>query len=134
MEVCLLTGEKQYKLDELMPIYQEMLNSKSSGTAAEFNEAFKTFDREGQGFVSSAELRHCLSAMGQLWRCNRDVSNRYQLMNVWLSHTGDRLSDEEMDEILRFTETEEDIDGNVKYGGKCSAKSSLVSWYRRQAV
>lgn len=85
-------GEKQYKLDELMPIYQEVLGAKSAGTAAEFTEAFKTFDREGQGYISSAELRHCLSAMG------------------------DRLSDVEMEEILRFTETEEDIDGNIKYG------------------
>lgn len=85
-------GEKQYKLDELMPIYQEVMLSKSSGTAAEFTEAFKTFDREGQGFVSSAELRHCLSAMG------------------------DRLNDEELEEILQFTHTEEDLDGNIKYG------------------
>lgn len=59
------SGEKQYKLEELMPIYQEILNSKSSGTSAEFNEAFKTFDREGQGFVSAAELRHCLAGMGK---------------------------------------------------------------------
>lgn len=61
-----LAGEKQYKLDELMPIYQDVLASKSSGTAAEFNEAFKTFDREGQGFVSAAELRHSLQAMGKI--------------------------------------------------------------------
>ena len=48
-----------------MPIYQEVMLSKSSGTAAEFIEAFKTFDREGQGYVSAAEIRHCLSAMGE---------------------------------------------------------------------
>lgn len=89
---CQKMGEKQYKLDELMPIYQDVLASKSSGTAAEFNEAFKTFDREGQGFVSAAELRHSLQAMG------------------------DRLTDEEMDEIIKFTGTEEDLEGNVKYG------------------
>jgi len=58
-------GEKQYKLDELMPIYQSIMQSKSSGTEAEFVEAFKTFDREGQGFISSAELRHCICAMGK---------------------------------------------------------------------
>jgi len=85
-------GEKQYKLDELMPIYQEVLLAKAAGTAAEFIEAFKTFDREGQGFISSAELRHCLSAMG------------------------DRLTDVEMEEILGFTGTEEYMEGNIKYG------------------
>eukprot|EP00178_Gracilaria_changii_P008704 TRINITY_DN2615_c0_g2_i1.p1 TRINITY_DN2615_c0_g2~~TRINITY_DN2615_c0_g2_i1.p1 ORF type:complete len:156 (+),score=28.63 TRINITY_DN2615_c0_g2_i1:78-545(+) len=88
---CKKMGEKQYKLDELLPIYSEMLQSKEGGTFADFMECFKTFDREGQGFISAAELRHCLSGMG------------------------DRLTDEEVDEILRFTETEEDLDGNVKY-------------------
>ena len=32
--------------------------------------------------------------------------------------TGDRLEDEELEEILKFTHTEEDLDGNIKYGGK----------------
>ena len=27
-------------------------------------EAFKTFDREGQGFISSAEMRHVLTSLG----------------------------------------------------------------------
>jgi len=59
-------GEKQYKLDELMPIYQDVLAAKDAGTFADFMEAFKTFDREGQGYVSLAEVRHFLSAMGNL--------------------------------------------------------------------
>ena len=49
-----------------MPIYQDVLASKDVGTFADFMEAFKTFDREGQGYVSSAEVRHVLSAMGKL--------------------------------------------------------------------
>jgi Ca2+-binding EF-hand superfamily protein len=84
-------GEKQYKLDELMPIYQDVLTNKDTGTFADFMEAFKTFDREGQGYVSSAEVRHVLSAMG------------------------DRLTDEEVEEIIRCTDTQEDLDGNIKY-------------------
>jgi Ca2+-binding EF-hand superfamily protein len=88
---CKKMGEKQYKLDELMPIYQDILTAKDSGTFADFMEAFKTFDREGQGYVSSAEVRHVLSAMG------------------------DRLTDEEVEEIIRCTDTQEDLDGNIKY-------------------
>lgn len=84
-------GDKQYKLDELLPIYQTMLQAKDGGTEAEFVEAFKTFDREGQGFISSAELRHCITAMG------------------------DKLTDEECDEIIHDTDTQEDLDGNVKF-------------------
>lgn len=76
-----------------MPIYQEVLGDKDAGTFADFMEAFKTFDREGQGFVSAAEVRHVLSAMG------------------------DRLTDEEVEEIIRCTDTQEDLDGNIKYEG-----------------
>lgn len=61
----MLVGEKQYKLDELMPIYAKMMQEKDQGTEAEFVEAFKTFDREGQGYISSAELRHCITGMGE---------------------------------------------------------------------
>ena len=48
-----------------MPIYQDVLGVKDVGTFADFMEAFKTFDREGQGYVSSAEVRQVLSAMGE---------------------------------------------------------------------
>lgn len=36
----------------------------------------------------------------------------------WLL-TGDRLNDVELEEIIEFTHTEEDLDGNIKYGGEC---------------
>lgn len=84
-------GEKQYKFEEFLPIYNEMLKEKDTGTFADFNEAFKTFDREGQGSMSAAELRHILTSLGE------------------------RLEDSDVDDIIKFTETHEDIDGNVKY-------------------
>jgi len=84
-------GEKQYKFDELLPIYQQISQIKDTGTYAEFIEAFKTFDREGQGFISAAEVRHVLSSLGE------------------------RLTDEEVDKIFKFTETREDLEGNIKY-------------------
>jgi myosin light chain 6 len=84
-------GEKQYKFEELLPVYQEVSQIKDTGTYAEFIEAFKTFDREGQGFISAAEVRHVLSSLGE------------------------RLTDEEVDKIFKFTETREDLEGNIKY-------------------
>ncbi|KAL3315273.1 hypothetical protein Ciccas_006091 [Cichlidogyrus casuarinus] len=84
-------GEKQYKFDEFLPVYQEILKEKEGGTFADFMEAFKTFDREGQGFISSAEMRHVLTGYGE------------------------RLLDKEVDMIVKFTDLHEDLDGNIKY-------------------
>lgn len=37
---------------------------------------------------------------------------------MFVYFAGDRLNDEELEEILQFTHTEEDLDGNIKYGGR----------------
>jgi len=84
-------GEKQFKFEEILPIFKVVSEDKDTGTFADFMEAMKTFDREGLGFISSAELRNVLTAMGE------------------------RLTDGEVDFILKHTETHEDIDGNIKY-------------------
>jgi Ca2+-binding EF-hand superfamily protein len=84
-------GEKSYKFEEFIPLYKELMNEKDTGTFADFMEAFKTFDREGQGFISGAELRHLLTSLGE------------------------KLSDLEVDDILRYIDLTEDLEGNVKY-------------------
>jgi len=84
-------GEKGYKLEEFMPIYSAVAKIEDTGTFNDFNEAFKTFDREGQGFVSSAEVRHILTCLGE------------------------KMTDEEVDDIFKFTETQEDLEGNIKF-------------------
>jgi len=58
------TGEKQYKFEEILPIYKIANDLAEAGTFADFMEAFKTFDREGQGFINAAELRHVLTSLG----------------------------------------------------------------------
>ncbi|XP_025079301.1 myosin essential light chain, striated adductor muscle-like [Pomacea canaliculata] len=84
-------GEKAYKLEEFLPIYESIAREKDTGTFADFKEAFKTFDREGQGFISSAELRHVLTCLGE------------------------KLTDEQVTEVIKATDTREDLEGNVKY-------------------
>lgn len=86
-------GEKQYKFEEILPIYKVVSADHDCGTFADFMEAFKTFDREGQGYIQAAELRHVLTMLGE------------------------RLTDKDVDTILKLTGTEEDLDGNIKYEG-----------------
>ena len=70
MSIChfnasLKTGQKQYSYEEFLAIYKQTKAVKEWGTFRDFEEAFKSFDREGQGFISAAEMRHLLTAMGQ---------------------------------------------------------------------
>jgi Ca2+-binding EF-hand superfamily protein len=107
-------GEKQYKFEEIMPIYKAISSNADPGTYAEFVEAFKTFDREGQGYINAAELRHVLMSLGE------------------------RLPDSDVDQIFKLTGTELDLEGNIKYedfikkvmagpsGGKNLHKPSLL--------
>lgn len=62
--MMVMTGEKQYKFEEILPIYKAVNSETDVGTFADFMEAFKTFDREGQGFIAAAELRHVLTSLG----------------------------------------------------------------------
>ena len=67
------TGEKQYKFEEILPIYQGLKHT-DEGTFKEFKEAFKSYDREGQGFMSAMELRNVLTYMGMVI-CNANSAN-----------------------------------------------------------
>jgi len=84
----------QHKADEripfevFLPIYQAISKNRSSNTADDFNEGLRHFDKEGNGFISSAELRHLLTTLGE------------------------KLSDEEVEQLLAG---QEDSLGNINY-------------------
>merc|ERR1712196_96297 len=62
---------------------------KDTDTEEELIEAFKVFDRDGNGFISAAELRHVMTNLGE------------------------KLTDEEVDEMTR--EADVDGDGQINY-------------------
>ena len=67
---------------------------KDTDTEEELREAFRVFDKDGNGFISAAELRHVMTNLGE------------------------KLTDEEVDEMIREADT--DGDGQVNYDGQCS--------------
>lgn len=58
-------------------------------TEADIQDAFRTFDKENNGFISAAEVRHILTTMGE------------------------KLTDEEIDCLIESADV--DADGNVRY-------------------
>uniref|UniRef100_K1PYA6 Sulfhydryl light chain n=1 Tax=Magallana gigas TaxID=29159 RepID=K1PYA6_MAGGI len=62
---------------------------KDSDSDEEIREAFRVFDKDGNGFISAAELRHVMTNLGE------------------------KLTDEEVDEMIR--EADIDGDGQVNY-------------------
>ena len=64
---------------------------KESDGEEELREAFRVFDKDGNGFISGSELRHVMTTLGE------------------------KLTDDEVDEMIR--EADLDGDGMVNYEG-----------------
>ena len=91
---------------------------KDTDTEEEIIEAFKVFDKDGNGFISSAELRWAwqinidfLTIARQEWK-NADEIYLHLCRHV-MTNLGDKLTDEEVDEMIREADT--DGDGQVNY-------------------
>ncbi|CAH1990983.1 unnamed protein product [Acanthoscelides obtectus] len=84
-----------YKSDErvsfevFLPIYQQISKSRSADTVEDFMEGLRHFDKDGNGFISSAELRHLLTTLGE------------------------KLTDDEV--VEQLLQGQEDSQGNVNY-------------------
>lgn len=61
-------------------------------TDEDMRDAFKVFDKDGNGFISAAELRYAMTNLGE------------------------KLTDEEVNEMIREADT--DGDGQINYDGK----------------
>ena len=77
---------------EFLTMMSKQLSSRD--TADEIREAFRVFDKDGNGFISVAELRHI---MGNL---------------------GEKMPEEEVEEMIQ--EADIDGDGQVNYDGNQS--------------
>ena len=62
----------------------------------EMREAFRVFDKDGDGYISAVELK------------------------VVMMNLGEKLSDAEVDDMLKEADT--DGDGRIDYNGKVNAK------------
>ena len=80
--------EDRITFDQFLPILQATSRNKSTDTAEDFIEGLRHFDKDGSGYIASAELRHLLTTLGE------------------------KLTDEEVEALLQG---QEDSHGNVHY-------------------
>lgn len=58
-------GEKRISFEEFYPMYEQLSKEKEVGSFADFFEGLKVFDKDENGKVMAAELRHVLLALGK---------------------------------------------------------------------
>ena len=68
--------DARLSFEDFVPIFQQVAKNREKHTVEEFVEGLSHFDKEGNGMINVAELRHLLTTLGE------------------------RLSDEEVDQLL----------------------------------
>ncbi|UYV69561.1 MYL6 [Cordylochernes scorpioides] len=103
--------EERISFEVFLPILHTVSRNRSTDTAEDFIEGLRHFDKDGNGYISSAELRHLLTTLGE------------------------KLTDDEVEQLLAG---QEDSQGNVHYEGEYFALhltgSHLIlklQWYVR---
>jgi len=58
-------GEKRLTYEEFYPIYEQLSKEKPVGSQNDFIEGLRVFDKEENGKITGAELKHVLLALGE---------------------------------------------------------------------
>ena len=92
----LLTGNGEIDFEEFLQMMSKKI--KDTDTEEEIRDAFKIFDKDGNGLISANELRQIMANLGE------------------------KLTDEELDEMMR--EADLNGDGQIDFEGICHCRKS----------
>lgn len=57
-------AERRINFNEFLPILQDVAKNRDTSQPGDFIEGFKVFDKEQNGTIGAAELRHLLNSLG----------------------------------------------------------------------
>jgi len=101
-------GEKQLSLEEFLPIYSQVKKDKDVGAYEDLMEGLKVYDKNENGTMMEAELAHTLLSLGE------------------------KLKDDEVEELLKACAGTVDEDGYIKY--ETFVKAVLAGPYPEEAA
>ena len=81
-------ADGRISFETFLPILQAVCSKKITDTVEDFVEGLRHFDKDGNGFITSAELRHLLTSLGE------------------------RMSEEDVENLIHG---QEDSSGNINY-------------------
>lgn len=83
---------KKLTFEEFLPVMNQLVKTLKPGCLEDFVEGLRIFDKEQNGTIMAAELRHVLCTLGE------------------------KMSEEQVDALMQGME---DVDGNVNYTKFC---------------
>jgi len=98
LNISFHTGDGLIDFPEFLHMMARKLKEKD--TEEEIREAFRVFDKDGNGFIDASELKHVMTNLGE------------------------KLTDDELQEMIKEADT--NGDGQVDYDGKSSYRCSQL--------
>lgn len=122
-------NHKMLDFEQFLPMFHAIAKNKDQGSFDDIVEGLRVFDKEGNGTVMGAELRHVLTTLGRVCKVLRQIVASFQhscsvlhrLVKILVTISficacsGEKMTEDEVETLLAG---HEDANGCINYEGK----------------